>query len=71
MLQKIRGSITIQGGLASPNLSSSLPFWVRFNVPVTSYAATLDTGPLAKSYQVGFTPTCLQLISSTHVHGLF
>ncbi len=55
------------GRLASPYLSSSLPFCVRFNVPVTSYAATLDTGPLAKSYPGGFTPTCLQLISSTHV----
>jgi hypothetical protein len=39
-----------------------------FNVAVTRHAATLDTEPLAKSTQVGVTPTCLQLISSTHVH---
>ena len=44
---------TIQGGIASPCLSSSLPFCVRFNVPVTSHAATLNTKPLAKSYLDG------------------
>ena len=44
---------TIQGGVASPCLSSSLPFCVRFNVAVTRHAATLDTEPLAKSYPGG------------------
>jgi hypothetical protein len=50
---------TIQGGVASPCLSSSLPFCVRFNralpleIQPYSQAATLDTKPLAKSYLGG------------------
>ena len=50
---------TIQGGVASPCLSSSLPFCVRFNralpleIQLYSQAATLDTKPLAKSYLGG------------------
>ena len=36
-----------------PVHSSSLPFCVRFNEPVTKHAATLDTEPLAKSYPGG------------------
>ena len=50
---------TIQGGVASPCLSSSLPFCVRFNralpleIQLYSQAATLDTKPLAKSYLDG------------------
>ena len=50
---------TIQGGVASPCLSSSLPFCVRFNRALRlasqpySQAATLDTKPLAKSYLGG------------------
>jgi len=43
------GSITFTVGAASPFHSSSLPFCVRFNELVTSPAATLDTGPRAKS----------------------
>ena len=34
----------------------------------TRHAATLDTGLVAS--QVGVAPTCLQLISSTHVQSL-
>ena len=50
---------TIQGGVASPCLSSSLPFCVRFNralpleIQLYSQAATHDTKPLAKSYLGG------------------
>jgi hypothetical protein len=49
---------TIQGGVASPCLSSSLPFCPKneipcFNVAVTRHAATLDTEPPAKSYPGG------------------
>ena len=50
---------TIQGGVASPCLSSSLPFCVRFNralpleIQLYSQAATHDTKPLAKSYLDG------------------
>jgi len=53
---------TIQGGIASPCLSSSLPFCVRFNVTVTWYAATLDTGLVANDYPGG----SLAHLSSTH-----
>ena len=48
-----RGSIPFTVWAASPLHSSSLPFCVRFNEPVTSLAATLDTGPLARSYPGG------------------
>jgi hypothetical protein len=48
-----RGSIPFTGRAASPVHSSSLPFCVRFNEPVTKHAATLDTEPLAKSYPGG------------------
>ena len=59
---------TIQDGVASPCLSSSLPFCVRFNRALQlasqpyNQAATLDTKPLAKSY-LGGSPSHL---SSTH-----
>lgn len=48
----------IQGWTASPYLSSSLPFCVRFNQRLRremSYTltATLDTGPVANSYPGG------------------
>ncbi len=33
--------------------AQSIPFCVRFNEAVTSHAATLDTGPLARSYSGG------------------
>ena len=48
-----RGSIPFTVRAASPVHSFSLPFCVRFNAAVTSDAATLDTGPLAKSYPGG------------------
>jgi hypothetical protein len=41
------------GWAASPVHSSSLPFCVSFNEAVTGQAATLDTGPLARSYPGG------------------
>ena len=44
---------TVHGWTASPVHSSSLPFCVCFNVPVTRYAATLDTGPVASGYPGG------------------
>ena len=50
---KFSGLNTIHGWTASPVHSSSLPFRVRFNVPVTSRAATLDTGPGASGYPGG------------------
>jgi hypothetical protein len=78
---------TIQGGLAIPCLSSSLPFCVRFNLAVgkpTSTSASKSTfsqqtNLIAKLQHsipslwlgvtwVGIAPTCLQIISSTHVH---
>ncbi len=43
---------------AIPVHSSSLPFCVRFNEPVTRPAATLDTRPRAKGYAGGI-PTRL------------
>ena len=53
----ISGLHTIQRGTASPYLSSSLPFCVRFNAGLRNWpytcAATLDTGPLARSYPGG------------------
>ena len=48
-----RGSIPFTVWAASPVHSFSLPFCVRFNAAVTSDAATLDTGPRAKSYPDG------------------
>jgi len=48
-----RGSIPFTVWAASPVHSSSLPFCVRFNEAVTSHAATLDTGPRARSYPGG------------------
>ena len=50
---QISGLNTVHGWTASPVHSSSLPFCVRFNVPVTSHAATLDTGPVASGYPGG------------------
>ena len=54
---RISGLNTIQGWVASPYLSSSLPFCVRFNVALQlvpyNNAATLDTEPPAKSYSGG------------------
>jgi hypothetical protein len=44
---------TVHAWTASPVHSSSLPFCVRFNVPVASHAATLDTGPVANGYPGG------------------
>ena len=51
---------TVQGGTASPCLSSSLPFCLRFSqrlrrVPYT-LAAKLDTEPAANSYSGGIYP---------------
>ncbi len=37
----------------TPVRSSSLPFCVHFNKPITGNVATLDTGPLARSYPGG------------------
>ncbi len=50
---KISGLNTVQGSTVSRYLLTSLPFCVRFNVPVTRHAATLDTGPVANSYPDG------------------
>ena len=55
---KISGLNTVHGWTASPVLSSSLPFCVRFNVALRggtpySHAATLDTGPVASGYPGG------------------
>ena len=68
---------TIQGGVASPCLSSSLPFCVRFNWALQVGEPTLIAklqhsilGSWLVITQVGVTPTCLQVISSTHVHRL-
>ncbi len=58
----ISGLTTIQGWVASPCLSSSLSFCVRFNAAVTRHAATLDTEPRAKSYSGG----SLTHLSSNH-----
>ncbi len=44
---------TIHGWAANSIHSSSLSFRVRFNEAVTSYAATLDTRPRARSYPGG------------------
>ena len=62
MLSYGAGLNTIQGWVANPGLSSSLPFCLRFNVAVTRHAATLDTEPLAKSYSDG----CSSRLSSNH-----
>ena len=50
---KISGLNTIHGWKTNPVHSSSLPFCVRFNVPVTRHAATLDTEPGASGYSDG------------------
>ncbi|MFN7843398.1 MAG: hypothetical protein ACK5N9_16895, partial [Pirellula sp.] len=64
---------TIQGGIASPYLSSSLPFCVRFNQALRTDKPVLIAklqhsilGSWLAATQVGFAPTCLQIISSTH-----
>ena len=49
---------TIQGGTASPYLSSSLPFCLRFNMTFRggapySHAAKLDTGLVTSDYPGG------------------
>jgi hypothetical protein len=66
---------TIQGGIASPCLSSSLPFCVRFSRALRTGEPALIAkqqhsilGSWLAVTQVGFAPTCLQTISSTHVH---
>lgn len=50
----------IQGWVATPYVSSSRPFCVRFNAGIRqapyTYAETLDTGPLAKRDPVGSHP---------------
>jgi hypothetical protein len=49
----LSGLNPIHGRVANPVHSTSLPFCVRFNVPVASHAATLDTGRLASPYPGG------------------
>jgi len=56
--QRFRSSIPFRAGQPVPYLSSSLPFCVRFNAGLRretsyTYAATLDTEPLARSYSGG------------------
>ena len=65
---------TIQGGVASPCLSSSLPFCVRFNRALQVGEPTLIAklqhsipSLWLRATWVGVAPTCLQHISSTHV----
>ena len=73
--QKIRhfGAQYHSGRDATPYLSSSLPFCVRFNAPVTRNAATLDTGPLARSYPGGnptrLSPNHFQFAHRNRVRG--
>ncbi len=59
---KISGLSSIQGKVANPNLSSSLPYRVRFNVAVTTYAETFDTGFVTNDYPYGI----LTHLSSKH-----
>jgi hypothetical protein len=65
---------TIQGGVASPCLSSSLPFCVRFNQALQVGEPTLIAklqhsipSLWLRATWVGVAPTCPQTISSTHV----
>jgi len=71
---KISELNTIQGGVASPYLSSSLPFCLRFNVELrrSRLISTLQNSIQGLGLRVtlaGTAPARSQIISSPHVHG--
>ena len=70
---KISELNTIQGGVASPYLSSSLPFCLRFNVELrrSRLISTLQNSIQGLGLRVtlaGTAPARSQIISSPHVH---
>ena len=72
---KISELNTIQGGVASPYLSSSLPFCLRFNIELRRgcLISTLQNSIQGLGLRVtlaGTAPARSQIISSPHVHGL-